>query len=85
MAWILGVLVAGLIIGALGRLVVPGPNPMGCVATSAVGIGGAIIGGVIGRLVFGHYVHRGPLTLALAVVGSALIIWLLQHHRHRVG
>ena len=45
--------ISGLIIGALGRLLVPGPNPMGLLSTAGVGLGGAIIGGIVGHLVIG--------------------------------
>ena len=37
-------LFVGLVIGALGRLVVPGRQPIGCLLTVAVGIIGAIGG-----------------------------------------
>ncbi|HZU72172.1 MAG TPA: hypothetical protein VE990_05310 [Acidimicrobiales bacterium] len=85
MIWIFSVLVAGLVIGALGRLVVPGPNPMGCLTTSLVGIGGSVIGGVIGRLAFGPHLYGHTVSLVLAVLGSALIVWLLQNRRRRVA
>ena len=45
--WILGLLLSGLIVGALGRLVIPGPNPMSIVMTTAVGIDGALLDGLV--------------------------------------
>ena len=81
MVWVVSVLVVGLAVGALGRLVVPGSNPMGCVTTALVGVAGSVLGGVVGRLVFGPH-HYGPVvTLLLAVAGAALVVRLLQHHR----
>ena len=73
--WIFLWLVAGLVIGALGRLAVPGPNPMSIGATILVGLGGSIVGGIVGAILFGPRRSGGFL---LAVLGAALIVWLVQ-------
>jgi uncharacterized membrane protein YeaQ/YmgE (transglycosylase-associated protein family) len=44
---ILGLIVVGLVIGALARLVKPGKQPMSILATMLLGVVGAIIGGLI--------------------------------------
>ncbi len=76
LSWIL----FGLLAGALARLVVPGRHELGCIATVAVGIVGALIGGLIGQVVFGHKIHfrfdAGP--FALAVVGAIVLLLLLE-------
>lgn len=46
-AYILSLVISGLIVGALGRLLVPGPNPMSILTTIAVGVLGALVGGLI--------------------------------------
>jgi uncharacterized membrane protein YeaQ/YmgE (transglycosylase-associated protein family) len=46
------VLVGGLVIGALARLAVPGPDPMPIWFTIAIGVAGSITAGVIGQIVF---------------------------------
>jgi uncharacterized membrane protein YeaQ/YmgE (transglycosylase-associated protein family) len=43
----------GLVVGALARLAVPGPDPMPIWATIALGLAGSIVGGWIFRLLFG--------------------------------
>ena len=73
---LLAIVLSGLIVGALGRLAIPGPNPMSIGMTILVGIGGSLIGGVVGRVVFGR-----PGGFILAVLGSALIVWLMQRNR----
>jgi uncharacterized membrane protein YeaQ/YmgE (transglycosylase-associated protein family) len=73
---ILWFVVAGVVIGALGRLAIPGPNPMSLGMTALVGIGGSILGGIVGTLLF----HRGG-GLILSVLGAALIVWLLQRRQ----
>jgi uncharacterized membrane protein YeaQ/YmgE (transglycosylase-associated protein family) len=66
------------VIGALARLVIPGPNPMSIPMTILVGVGGSIVGGLIGRLLFGR-----PGGVILAVLCSALIVWLISRTQAR--
>lgn len=80
MGFILGLIITGLVVGALGRLAIPGPNPMSVPITIAVGIGGALLGGLVGRLLFGE--NGGGLLLAVA--GAALIVWLLQRNSDKI-
>jgi uncharacterized membrane protein YeaQ/YmgE (transglycosylase-associated protein family) len=47
LSWIL----FGLVAGAVARLVVRGRQEIGCLATIAIGITGALIGGLIGEIV----------------------------------
>lgn len=71
MTWFIIVLLAfGLGVGALGRLAVPGPNPMSVVSTIAVGVGGSLLGGLVGLLLFDR-----PGGVILSIVASALIVW----------
>lgn len=44
---VVAILVSGLIVGALGRLAVPGPDPMPLWLTVAIGIIGSILGGIV--------------------------------------
>jgi uncharacterized membrane protein YeaQ/YmgE (transglycosylase-associated protein family) len=71
--FILLLLLSGLIVGALGRLAIPGPNPMTIGMTILVGIGGSVIGGIVGKLLFNR-----PGGLILGVLFAALIVWLMQ-------
>ena len=83
LSWIL----FGLIAGAIARLAVPGAQRIGCLATIAVGIVGALIGGVIGEVVLGHEVRfkwdLGPFLLAVA--GSVVLLLALEALRGRFG
>ncbi len=78
--FIISLIVGGLIIGALGRLAIPGPNPMSIGATILVGIGGSMLGGLVGYFLFGR--REGPGWI-LATLGAALIVWLLQRNQTR--
>lgn len=83
-ALLIGMALGGLIIGALGRLVVPGPNPMGIGATILVGWAGAFLGGLIGRLVLGwRYRYSLGLGLIIAVACTAGIVYAVEGRRRR--
>jgi uncharacterized membrane protein YeaQ/YmgE (transglycosylase-associated protein family) len=77
---ILGLILSGLIVGALGRLAIPGPNPMSIPMTILVGLGGSFLGGLVGYMLG---LKNGSLLLSIA--GAALIVWLIQRRQHSVG
>ena len=76
LSWIL----FGLVAGAVARLLVPGRQSLGCLATLAVGIAGALIGGFLGELLLNEEVEfrwdLGPFLLA--VLGAVLLLLLLN-------
>ena len=78
MGEIIILIILGLIVGALGRLVNPGRDPMPIWLTILIGIGGAIIGGVISRIFIGT---AGGFIFALlgAVVLVILYRRVVQH------
>jgi uncharacterized membrane protein YeaQ/YmgE (transglycosylase-associated protein family) len=74
--YLLLLVLSGLVVGALGRLAVPGPDPMGIGMTILVGIGGSLIGGLVGYALF----HR-PAGLIFSVLGATLIVFLIRKSR----
>jgi uncharacterized membrane protein YeaQ/YmgE (transglycosylase-associated protein family) len=74
--YLIVLVITGLVVGALARLAIPGPNPMSIGMTIGLGIVGSFIGGIIGNVLF----HRAG-GLILAVLVTALIIWLMQRRR----
>ena len=74
-AYLLWLALIGLVIGALGRLIVPGPDPMGILGTILVGLAGAFLAGLIARGLFGS--DAGP-GLILSVLVTALSVWALR-------
>jgi len=62
----------GLIVGALARLFLPGPDPMGVGATILVGLAGSFIAGLFSWFVLNR--HGGGLILS--VLFSMLLLWL---------
>lgn len=71
--YLIGLAVSGLIIGALGRLAIPGRQPMGCFMTALVGIGGSFLGGLVGEALFNR-----PGGFILAVLCSAAIVFVIS-------
>ncbi len=68
---------AGLLVGALARLLVPGPDPMGTAMTTLVGLSGTFSAGL-----FSWYVlHRHGAGLVLSVAFSMLVVWIYRRSR----
>ncbi len=78
--YFLALIGTGLVFGALGRLIVPGPNPIGILLTILVGIGGAILGGLIGRALWGDDYAPG---LIMGSLSAALIVWIIDRFQAR--
>ncbi|WP_375489548.1 GlsB/YeaQ/YmgE family stress response membrane protein [uncultured Mycobacterium sp.] len=49
---IIWMIILGLVVGAIARLIVPGRQPMGWIATALLGIAGSYVGGTLGSMVF---------------------------------
>jgi uncharacterized membrane protein YeaQ/YmgE (transglycosylase-associated protein family) len=77
---ILSWLIFGLLAGLVARALTPGRQAIGCLPTLAVGLVGALLGGLIGQVVLGHKVHfgwdLGPFVLA--VVGAVVLLLALE-------
>lgn len=80
---ILGWMVAGLVVGAIARLLVPGRQPMGIFMTMVLGILGAIAGGVIHNLVRFGTITRSDFDVANAwhgwifsIIGGVVLLVL---------
>ncbi|HEV2768368.1 MAG TPA: hypothetical protein VGV63_11765 [Acidimicrobiales bacterium] len=74
--YIIVLAIQGLIVGALGRLAIPGPNPMSIGQTILVGIGGSFLGGLVGYFLLGQ-----RFGFLLGVLGAALIVYLIERGR----
>jgi len=77
-------LIVGLIAGALARLIMPGRDPMGIIATIILGIVGSIIGGLIGWAIWGTNNGRfQPGGILLSILGAIIVLWLWRMTRSR--
>ena len=73
----IGWLVAGLIVGALAKLVMPGNDPGGIIVTIVLGIVGAMLGGGIGRSL-GLYAPGQPAGWLMSILGAVLLLFLYR-------
>jgi uncharacterized membrane protein YeaQ/YmgE (transglycosylase-associated protein family) len=83
---IIGWILFGLVVGIVGKLLMPGRDPGGFIITILLGIGGALIGGFAGQSL-GFYREGEPAGFIMAVVGSIVLLLLYRlfvGSRHRV-
>lgn len=75
----IGFLVAGLIIGALARLIKPGKQNLGILATLGLGLVGSLIGGLIAQFFgTGSIWELNVLGFVLAVISAVLLIGVAE-------
>ncbi|MCC9196746.1 GlsB/YeaQ/YmgE family stress response membrane protein [Arthrobacter sp. zg-Y820] len=75
----IGFIVAGLVIGALARLVKPGKQNLSLLATLILGLVGSVVGGVIANLLdTGDIFELNILGFIVAVVAAVLLIGVAE-------
>lgn len=82
---ILWLLIVGLIVGLIARFLVPGPDPMGLLATMVLGVVGSFVGGLIVSLL-----TEGELALNSAgwigsIVGAVVALLIYRAVRSRTA
>ena len=84
---ILGWIVAGLVVGLIARLLVPGRQPLGILGTTALGVVGALGGGAVARAIWGPETTAELATAwpgyLTAILGAAILLWLGQKFAKR--
>jgi uncharacterized membrane protein YeaQ/YmgE (transglycosylase-associated protein family) len=69
---LLWLVLTGLIIGALGRLVLPGRQEISLLATALVGIATSLLGGILANLFDVGWLIQFLVAVALAAIGITL-------------
>ncbi|GGW39143.1 MULTISPECIES: GlsB/YeaQ/YmgE family stress response membrane protein [Streptomyces] len=87
-AWIL----IGLLAGAVAKMLLPGKDPGGIIITMLIGVAGGLLGGWLGKVIFGVDSIDGFFDLSTwiaAIVGSLILLLLYRAftgnkrtHRH---
>jgi uncharacterized membrane protein YeaQ/YmgE (transglycosylase-associated protein family) len=76
---VIGFIIAGLIIGALARLIKPGKQHLGLVATLLLGLVGSVIGGSIASLLgTGDIFELNVLGFIVSVIAAVLLIGVAE-------
>jgi len=80
LSWIL----IGLLVGALAKWLMPGPDPGGIIVTTLLGIAGALVGGAIASAVgIGSFTGFDVPSLIVAIAGAMLLLFV--HRKLRSG
>ena len=75
-AWLVVLVLVGLLVGGMARLALPGKDPMSLGQTMLIGIAGTLISGVLTYAIFG----AGP-GLPLAVIFATVLVYLVRRSR----
>lgn len=78
--YLVSLVIVGLVIGGLGRLIVPGPNRIGLWATIAIGLVGAFVGGLVGGLL-----GLGFLSIVFELAVSAGLVYTVSGRGRGLG
>jgi uncharacterized membrane protein YeaQ/YmgE (transglycosylase-associated protein family) len=84
---LIAAIIIGIIAGYIGRALLPGPDPMGFVATVLAGIAGALVGWVLFTYVLGigdndKFDLGGVIG---AIIGTMLVLLIVRAVRGRSG
>ena len=75
----IGFIVAGLVIGALARLVKPGKQNLSVVATLLLGLVGSVIGGLVANLLgTGGIFELNIIGFVVAVIASVALVGVAE-------
>lgn len=69
-------LIVGAVVGALGRLLHPGSDPMGLLLTIAIGVVSLLVAALI---------SSGWLAFILGVIVAVILVWLVGRYTGRRG
>ncbi|MEO8137065.1 MAG: GlsB/YeaQ/YmgE family stress response membrane protein [Betaproteobacteria bacterium] len=74
---IIWMIIVGFLVGLLARFFYPGAIGLGFWMTTLLGIGGSLVGGVIGSLVFKSSEGKfQPAGIIMSIIGAMILLWL---------
>jgi len=76
-AYLIVLALSGLIVGALARLALPGPDPMSIPQTIGVGLAGSFGAGLLSILLFDS---KGA-GITLSIIGATVVMYLVRRSR----
>jgi uncharacterized membrane protein YeaQ/YmgE (transglycosylase-associated protein family) len=82
--WVIWTAIVGILLGGLARLIIPGRQNIGILATIVCGWIGSLVGGAIGSGVWGfHHNHHHFATLLIEIGVSAVAVlgWSTTHRK----
>jgi uncharacterized membrane protein YeaQ/YmgE (transglycosylase-associated protein family) len=78
-------LIIGLVAGLLARLIMPGKDTMGLLATMLLGVVGSFIGGAISWAIWGTSSAKSiePAGLIMSIIGAIVVLFLWRMLKSR--
>ncbi len=83
--FLLGLMLLGLVAGAIARLLVPGRDPMGILGTMALGIVGSFVGGFLGALLFDGELALNTTSLLGSIIGAVIALLVYRQMNARTA
>lgn len=74
---IIGWILFGLVVGIVGKLLMPGRDPGGFILTIILGVAGALLGGFVGQSL-GFYQEGEPAGFLMAVLGAIILLLIYR-------
>jgi len=79
---IIWIIIIGAVVGALAKLIMPGPDPGGFFITALLGMGGALVATFLGRLL-GLYGANQNAGFIASIVGALVVLFIYHSVRRR--
>lgn len=70
-------IIIGFIVGLIAKALMPGRDPQGCLLTTLLGIGGAVLGQYLGQIL-GLYRAGEPAGFFMSLIGAMLLLYLFK-------
>jgi uncharacterized membrane protein YeaQ/YmgE (transglycosylase-associated protein family) len=74
------IIIIGLVVGALAKFVMPGPDAGGLFVTALLGMGGAVAAPLLGRVIGLYGPNQGAGFIA-SVIGAILVLFIYRSVR----
>jgi len=76
------IIIIGAVVGALAKLVMPGPDPGGMFVTALLGMGGAVVATLLGRVIGLYGPNQGAGFIA-SIIGAVIVLFVYRSVRRR--
>lgn len=76
------IIIIGAVVGALAKFIMPGSDPGGFFVTALLGMGGALVATLLGRLIGLYGAGQGAGFIA-SVVGAIIVLFAYRTLRNR--